>query len=194
MVQSTVDFTANQKRSTYGVNFISNAATLLVVFRVAQKEVTRGKEPSYKHHVVMIEQARWGRNDPNCLEIPGGLLADNENFDVKTSWNRPAMGALREFIEETGKHPEVPSIDSTRIQPLGKPISIYPNISDQQYQFFAETTVSPEKFENIQSVLTGKRSGNANEGEATVVRILPIAEAYERLLENGNAPEISARP
>jgi len=194
LAQTTVDFTANGKRASYGVNFISDAATLLVVFRVAQEQTTGKKQRSYKKYVVLVEQARWGKNNPESLEIPGGLLSDNETFDIKKSWDNPMRGALREFIEETnseGKKVLPFTIRPSEIRSLGKPLVGHPAMSDKQHQFYVEIDMTTAQFKKTQVSLTGKRGGQANEGEATVVKVLPFNIASKILLETGNAPDAS---
>ncbi len=189
-VQARVHYTTpGGHEASYHVNFMPDAATLLVVFKVAGKDTT-ARPALNQHHVVMIEQPRWGGNAVGMLEVPGGLLHEKTGFNL-SSWENPTMGALREFVEEThasGGKDDFPHLDRRKIRKLGAPVTCHPALTDAQHQYFTELTITPQAFRNLRRALKDRHGGNAQEQETTKVRLMPLQQAWRTALARGESP------
>jgi 8-oxo-dGTP pyrophosphatase MutT (NUDIX family) len=170
------------KEDSYQINYMPDSACLLVAFRKAGQQASRRKPRVSDYHVVMVRQTRLGPNDAHSLEVPAGLL-DGDCFNLK-SWENERMGALREFLEETGS-PEsrayMPVIKAKGIKPLGV-MTLEPSQLRDQFAFFAEICVERERIRLIRDKVSGSRAGIAAEGESTRVEIMPLQQALDETL------------
>lgn len=173
---------------SYHVNFLPDAAALLVAFRLVNEEVSSNAAtpaaPSLdEFHVVMIEQPRiaaagW------CLQVPGGMLDADRHPDL-SSFERPDTGALREYNEEVGAG-TLPGIRSAELVELGEPVTLHPANTDTQSQFYVVKEIGPAALETARRKVNGSTGDDPN--EITRPCIIPLREALRRTTEDGGSP------
>jgi hypothetical protein len=188
MVQARVTYlTPEFGEATYHTNFIPDAATLLVVFRMVNKEAT-SQEPAKldDHFVLLVNQARIGFNSRLSPEIPGGLIGENGEA--------PKLAALREMIEESVSEQNrnlLPNDLSEKAVSIGKPALSHPALTDKQHQFAVTIDVTPAALAELQKAFTGTRAGEKKETEQTIVEIVPLRQAYNDAIANGSGTLIA---
>ncbi|MEJ0062209.1 MAG: hypothetical protein WDO70_03155 [Alphaproteobacteria bacterium] len=176
--------------SSYHVNFMPDAAALLLVFRVGAAAFAKRdqKVPLRNHHAMLVRQPRWGVGDPDTLEIPAGIIEQDGITPRFSIMDRAVLAALREFMEETGaRGKELFSINSGTIQSLGGPVSCAVNLTEAQHQFSATIDVTARQFRKIQEAMQDATAGLASEQESTTVTIMPLKRAFEETL-SGKSP------
>ena len=188
MVQARVTYSTPEfGEATYHTNFIPDASTLLVVFRIVDKEATSSQAiPLEDHYALLVKQARYGMNERLAEEIPGGLVSENGES--------PKLEALRETIEEAVS-PEnrrlLPEDLSEEAFVLGAPIPSHPALTDIQYQFAVNIDVNRRMFKEIHQAFDGSRAGTQVEKESTIVGVVPLKQAYDYATEHGGGPLVA---
>jgi len=123
-----------------------------------------------KRWVVWTKQPRFAIGSSCCVEIPAGMMDDENNF----------VGvAAKELYEETGI-----KITGDKLIHLGK---MYPSpggCDERIFLFYYEKDVSPVELASFQ----GKCTGNIKEGEVIILEIKP----YENPIHSTDAKALCA--
>lgn len=148
-----------------GIVFLrGNAVAVYIIVQVEDKK-----------YVILTRQMR----------IPLGRLVDEIPAGMMDAENNFSGVAIKEISEETGL--TTPSI--TDLILLGNPIIPSAGGCDEQIQLFLwKTTISLEKFKEIQE----KIHGAANENESIKLIFIPFEEYEEKLLTLGDVKAICA--
>ncbi|MDP9196003.1 MAG: NUDIX domain-containing protein [Pseudomonadota bacterium] len=149
---------AGQKRkSSYHMTIMDDGVMAVTIFLVGDN-----KDP----WVLMKEEFRYGTLT-RTLEPPAGFVDPG-------SMSRE-HDLLREIHEETGVN-----MAGFRYQEIGK-ITASPGLVNDTFVCATDIPVSEKQFEHIRSSYEGARNGNVLEGENTVTRLVPLAEALKAM-------------
>ena len=123
-----------------------------------------------KRWVVWTKQPRLAIGSSCCVEIPAGMMDDENNF----------VGvAAKELAEETGI-----KITGDKLIPLGD-MHPSPGGCDEMISLFCyEQEVSPEELASFQ----GKCTGSFEEGEVIILEIMP----YKKTIDSTDAKALCA--
>ena len=179
--------TLDEKEERYHVNFMPDAAALLVALRVVDCERSNpqiGPISLDDYHVIMIKQPRIGAYEAWCLQVPAGVLDSCGEFDLD-NMEDPHTGALREYAEEAvgGNFPPIRREDLLK---LGKPVCLHPANTDAQYQFFVIKEVSQAQLDLIIAKVNGSRGTDPK--EITQPCVIPLRVALKLTIEEGSSP------
>jgi hypothetical protein len=183
---------APYREGSYHVNFMPDAASLLLAFRVVDQQVNGDRKLKLSdYHVLMVEQPRWGANTLKSLEIPAGITDEiTGKFDLVDMKHR-RKGAWREFAQETGVSGEASSASFVTFGPddiksLGGPLTLHPANTDAQYPFYAEKDCTSAQLAKMKTVVNELSGIDPN--ESTKPKLIPLSEALQETLESGSSP------
>jgi 8-oxo-dGTP pyrophosphatase MutT (NUDIX family) len=173
------------KKDEYRVNFMPDAGTLLVAFRMAADEVGAPAAPDSidNYFVVMVEQPRVGFAKLWSLQAPGGILDKSGKFDF-TSMEKPRVGALREYREEANAG-NFPRIDEAELKPLGAALHLHMANTDTLFPFYVVKDVDRATMDKIRAKVGG--SFGTDPDEVTRPCVLPFTEALRRTRDDGDS-------
>ncbi len=127
-------------------------------------------------YIIFTKQVRLPVGEVELVEIPAGMLDGDNNF---------AGVAAKEIQEETGiiiapddLTPLTPDVAIPELGPLSFPraIAVSPGACDETMRFYLFTKIMPQA--DIDA-LTGKLTGNKEEGESICLWIVPFEQAAQ---------------
>ena len=149
-IKLKADATFNGKPIT-GIVFIRGNSVAILVILVCGRD----------RWVVWTKQPRFAIGSSCCLEIPAGMMDDENNF----------VGvAAKELAKETGI-----KITGEKLCPLGEMHPSPGGCDDKILLFSYDRNVSPEELASFQ----GKCTGNFKEGEMIALKIMPYEETFD---------------
>ena len=124
---------------------------------------------------VLVEQPRIPIGHISCLELPAGMMDDDDSTIMGT--------AVQELQEECGIHvngDEQELVDLTAMCGSRDGLALSPGGCDERCRFlYLEKTVTAEELEAMRNKLTGLRE----HGEVITLRIVPMAELWSTSMD-----------
>ncbi|KAI9296086.1 hypothetical protein K502DRAFT_290074 [Neoconidiobolus thromboides FSU 785] len=143
-----------------GIILLRGNSVSTLILLTCEEDISIGKE----EYVLLTSQPRLAAGEESLLELPAGMLDEEDNLHVK---------AIQEVEEETGL--KIKNEELKLLNKQGHHTS--PGLLDEKvYFFFTKLILKRKELNAINNKLTGLRK----EGELITLKLMPISEALNQ--------------